>query len=120
MADKNHSAMFNAIWDPNGPLAVVDMQTQRIKSRQPTIEDVARFYAARGGVTAEQFVQASKSFSVETRMKQSDAMVKAFLVEGTPTLVVAGKYRINNGMLSAAADYIDLIGYLVRKESGAR
>ena len=120
VADKNHGAMFNAIWDPNGPLAVVDMQTQRIKSRQPTIEDVARFYAARGGVTAEQFVQAAKSFAVETRMKQSDALVKAYLVEGTPTLLVAGKYRINNGMLSTAADYIDLLGYLVRKESGAR
>jgi thiol:disulfide interchange protein DsbA len=120
VADKNHGAVFNAIWDPNGPLAVVDMQTQRIKSRQPTIEDVAKFYAARGGVTAEQFVQAAKSFSVETRMKQSDALVKAYLVEGTPTMVVAGKYRINGTMLSGATDYTDLIAYLVKKESGAR
>jgi thiol:disulfide interchange protein DsbA len=99
---------------------VVDTQTQRLKSRQPTIEDVARFYASRGGVTAEQFVQAAKSFSVETRMKQSDALVKAYLVEGTPTLLVAGKYRINNSMLSAATDYTDLIVYLIKKESGAR
>ena len=120
IADKNHSALFNAIWDPNGPLAVVDAQTQRIKSRQPTIEDVGRFYAARGGVTAEQFVQAAKSFSVETRMKQSDALVKAFLVEGTPSLVVAGKYRLNNSLLTTAADYNELIAYLVKKESGAR
>ena len=120
IADKNHSALFNAIWDPNGPLAVVDMQTQRIKSRQPTIEDVGRFYAARGGVTADQFVQTAKSFSVETRMKQSDALVKAYLVEGTPTLVVAGKYRINNSMLTTAAEYNELIAYLLKKESGAR
>ena len=120
IADKSHGAMFTAIWGPNGPLAVVDMQTQRLKSRQPSIEDVARFYASHGGVTAEQFVQAAKSFSVETRMKQSDALVKAYLVEGTPTLLVAGKYRINNSMLSAATDYTDLIAYLVKKESGAR
>jgi protein dithiol oxidoreductase (disulfide-forming) len=120
IADKNHGALFNAIWDPSGPLAVVDMRTQRIKARQPTIEDVARFYASRGGVTAEQFVQAAKSFSVEARMKQSDALVKAYLVEGTPTMVVAGKYRINGTMLSGANDYTDLIGYLVKKESGAR
>ena len=120
IADKNHGAMFTAIWGPDGPLAVVDTQTQRLKSRQPTIEDVARFYASRGGVTAEQFVQAAKSFSVETRMKQSDALVKAYLVEGTPTLLVAGKYRINNSMLSAATDYTDLIVYLIKKESGAR
>jgi hypothetical protein len=42
------------------------------------------------------------------------------LVEGTPTLLVAGKYRINNSMLSAATDYTDLIAYLVKKEGGAR
>jgi thiol:disulfide interchange protein DsbA len=71
-------------------------------------------------VTAEQFVQAAKSFSVEARMKQSDALVKAYLVEGTPTMVVAGKYRINGTMLSGATDYTDLIAYLVKKESGAR
>ena len=120
IADKSHGAMFTAIWGPDGPLAVVDTQNQRLKSRQPTIEDVARFYAARGGVTAEQFVQAAKSFSVETRMKQSDALVKAFLVEGTPTLVVAGKYRVNNSMLSGANDFVDLVRFLVQKETGGR
>ena len=120
IADKSHGALFTAIWGPDGPLAVVDTQNQRLKSRQPTIEDVARFYAARGGVTAEQFVQAAKSFSVETRMKQSDALVKAFLVEGTPTLVVAGKYRVNNSMLSGASDFVDLVRFLVQKETGGR
>ena len=53
-------------------------------------------------------------------MKQSDALVKAYLVEGTPTLVVAGKYRINGSMVSTAADFNELIAYLVKKESGAR
>lgn len=120
VADKNHAAMFTAIWGPDGPLAVVDLQTNRIKTPKPTIEDVAQFYAKRGGVTADQFVQAAKSFSVEARMKQSDGLVKAYQVSGTPTLVVAGKYRIENSMLSSNNDFIDLIRFLIQKEGGSR
>ena len=120
VADKNHAAMFTAIWGPGGPLAVVDLQTNRIKTPKPTIEDVAKFYAGRGGVTADQFVQAAKSFSVEARMKQSDGLVKAYQVSGTPTLVVAGKYRIENSLLSGNNDFIDLIRFLIQKEAGGR
>ena len=120
IAERNHAAMFTAIWGENGPLAVVDRQSQRIKTPPPTIEDVARFYAKQGGVTEAQFVQAAKSFSVDMKMKQSDALVKAFQVQGTPTLVVAGKYRIENSMLGGVQDYIDLIRFLIQKESSGR
>ena len=99
---------------------MVDLQTNRIKTPKPTIEDVAKFYAGRGGVTADQFVQAAKSFSVEARMKQSDGLVKAYQVSGTPTLVVAGKYRIENSLLSGNNDFIDLIRFLIQKEAGGR
>ena len=120
VADKNHTAMFTAVWGENGPLAVVDTQTQRLKARQPTIEDVARFYAKRGGVTEAQFVQTAKSFFVDTRMKQWDAMVKAYQVQGTPTLIVAGKYRLDLSMVGSVQDTIDLIRFLVQKESAGR
>jgi thiol:disulfide interchange protein DsbA len=120
IAEKNHTAMFTAIWGENGPLSVVDSVTQRLKPRQPTIEDVAKFYAKRGGVTEAQFLQAAKSFSVEMRMKQSDALVKGYQTPGTPTLVVAGKYRIDNAMLASTGEFIDLVKYLVQKESASR
>ena len=120
LAEKNHAAMFTAIWAPNGPLAVVDSQTQRLRSPQPKIEDVAKFYAQKGGVTEAQFLQTAKSFSLDMRMKQSDARVKAFQTPATPTLVVAGKYRIENGMVNGASEFVDLIRFLVQKESGGR
>jgi protein dithiol oxidoreductase (disulfide-forming) len=118
VAEKNHAAMFTAIWGENGPLAVVDIATQRVKPHPPTIEDVAKFYAKQGGVTEAQFLQASKSFSVDMRVKQSDALVKGYQAPGTPTLVVAGKYRIDMSMLSGPGEIIELIRYLVQKESG--
>ena len=120
VAEKSHTAMFTAIWGENGPLSVVDSLTQRLKPKQPTIEDCAKFYAKQGGVTEAQFLQASKSFSVEMRMKQSDSLVKGYQTPGTPTLVVAGKYRIDNSMLTSPADFVDLVKFLVAKESAGR
>jgi len=69
-------------------------------------------------VTEAQFLQTAKSFSVDVRMKQSDALVKGYLTPSTPTLVVAGKYRLDLSMLSGNAEISELIRYLVQKESG--
>jgi thiol:disulfide interchange protein DsbA len=120
VAEKNHSAVFNAIWSENGPLAVSDLKTNRLKVRQPTIEDVAAFYAKRGGVTEAKFIETAKSFFVEARMKQWDALVRAYQVQGTPTLIVAGKYRLDLQMVGSVTETIDLVKYLVQKESGGR
>jgi hypothetical protein len=40
-------------------------------------------------------------------------------VPSTPTLVVNGKYRVNNENLSNADEIIDLVKFLVAKESPA-
>ncbi len=120
VADKNHTAVFSAIWGENGPLAVADTKTNRLKTRQPTIEDVAAFYAKRGGVTESKFVETAKSFYVEARMKQWDALIKAYQVSGTPTLIVGGKYRLDLGMVGTVGETLELIKYLVQKEAGGR
>jgi hypothetical protein len=40
-------------------------------------------------------------------------------VPGTPTLVVAGKYRINNDAFKSNEDIIEVVKFLVAKESAA-
>ena len=46
--------------------------------------------------------------------------MKGYQTPGTPTLVVAGKYRIDNSMLTSPADFVDLVKFLVAKESAGR
>ena len=53
-------------------------------------------------------------------MRQADAQIIAMKVPGTPTLVVNGKYRINNDNLGAPDDYVSLVKFLVAKESAAK
>ena len=117
VADKAHEQMYDAIWT-TGELGVSDPVTHRPKTKLPSIEDIARFYQQVTGVKAENFVAASKSFSVDLKMRQADSQIIAMQVSGTPTLVVAGKYRLNNDNLTTD-NTIALINFLVAKESAA-
>ena len=118
VADKTHEAMYDAIWT-TGELGVVDQGTRRLKTKLPTIEDAAKFYQRTAGVKPQDFVNASKSFGVDLKIKQAEAQIKAMQIPSTPTLVVAGKYRLNNEHFSSVEEIIELVNFLAAKESAA-
>lgn len=116
VAEKAHEAVYDAIWN-TGELGIADPRTGRIKSTLPSIEDMARFYQKVTGVKAADFVAASKSFGVDLKIRQAESQIIAMQVSSTPTLVVNGKYRLNNDNLRAD-EMIELVKYLVAIESG--
>ena len=118
VAEKAHDAMFDAIWT-TGELAVVEPDGRHAKKNLPTIEDVAKLYQRVTGVKAADFVAASKSFGVDLKIRQADSQITAMQVPSTPTLVVNGKYRVNNENLQSNEQIIELVKYLVAKESAA-
>jgi len=115
VADKAHEAMFQAIW-ATGELGVTDT-SGRLKKTLPSIDDAARFYERVTGVKAADFVNASKSFSVDLKMRQADSQIIAMQVTGTPTFVVNGKYRVNNENLQSNDEMIALVKFLVARET---
>ena len=116
VAEKAHDSMFEAIWT-TGELGISDPQTRRLKTNLPTIDDAARFYQRVAGVKAADFVNASKSFGVDLKMRQADSQITAMQVSGTPTLVINGKYRVNNENLKTADEVIELVRFLVARET---
>ena len=116
IADRTHQAIYDAVWK-TGQLATMDPQTDRIKRPAPSIEDAANYYAQLTGVSPQTFLAAARSFGVETRMRAADDQITAMQVEGTPTIVVAGKYRVNLQSLHAIGDVIPLVKFLVAKAS---
>ena len=50
-------------------------------------------------------------------MRQADSQIIAMQVPGTPTLVVNGKYRVNNENIQTPDQIIELVKFLVAKES---
>ena len=118
IADKWHDAMFDAVW-ATGELAIFDPGTERIKPTLPTIQDAALFYQRHAGVPAAKFMAAANSFAVDTRVRAAEAAVVAYRVDRTPTLIVNGKYRLHAESAGGPTQLIDLVKYLVAKESGA-
>jgi len=119
IADKAHIAMFDAVWKDKS-LAILNDDGRTIKTPLPTIEDAGKFYA-KFGVKAEDFVGTANSFTISTKMKQADAYVRNTGVDATPTIIVAGKYRIS--YQSAGGDWNkmeQMIHYLIQKEAGAK
>ena len=118
VAQKAHDAMFDAIWT-TGELSVTEAGGKRLKKNLPTINDIAQLYQRVTGVKAADFVAASNSFGVDLKARQADAQIRDMQVPSTPTLVVNGKYRINNDNLASADDVIELVKFLVARESAA-
>ncbi|MBS0590265.1 MAG: thiol:disulfide interchange protein DsbA/DsbL [Proteobacteria bacterium] len=113
IAEKSHDAMFDAVWKPNAPLAILNADGRTLKKPMPTIEDAAKVYA-QYGVKAEDFVATANSFAVNAKMKRADAFVKASGTESTPTLVVGGKYRFTPTSAGGEDKVVPLALYLIQ------
>ena len=117
VADKSHDAMFDAVWK-EGSLKTTEPVSHKLVSPMPTIEDIAKFYA-KYGVKPEEFVGTANSFAVNAKMKRADALVQAYGVTGTPTMVVNGKWRYDMASAGGPEQVVELTKYLVAREAAA-
>jgi thiol:disulfide interchange protein DsbA len=113
---KTHDAMFDAVWK-TGELAVVDPHTNRLKVPAPSIQDAAAFYARTAGVKPEAFLAAASSFGVDSRIRQSDQLIRDYRVDSTPTMIINGKYRLTPQSAGGPDQVIELVKWLVARES---
>jgi len=113
VAEKSHDAMFEAVWKPNAPLAIMSDDGRSLKNPLPTIEDAAKVYV-QYGVKADEFVATANSFAINAKMKRADAYLKATGTESTPTLVVGGKYRFTPASAGGEEKVIPLAQYLIQ------
>ncbi|HSZ10180.1 MAG TPA: thiol:disulfide interchange protein DsbA/DsbL [Steroidobacteraceae bacterium] len=113
---QTHDAMFDAVWK-GGDLSITDPSTRGLKSRMPSIEDAAKFYNQRAGVPVDKFLAASKSFSADLKVRTDQDLIVAYKVDRTPTIIVNGKYRLHVESAGGPDQLIDLVKYLVAKET---
>jgi thiol:disulfide interchange protein DsbA len=112
ISERTHQAMFDAIWK-SGELSIH-------KDPQPTIQDVAGWYARTAGISADKFLKAASSPGIDAKMKAADAQIKAMHVPGTPDIIVAGKYRLEFESLQSVDEIGELVRFLVAKESAPK
>lgn len=114
VAEPAHKAMFESIWK-GGELALRDSKTN--KPKKPTLETAAAFYKRVAGVDPAKFLSVSKGYSVETKVKRAEKLLRDYGVESTPTIVVNGRYRLTVTSAGGEQQFIQLVNWLVAKES---
>lgn len=102
LAEATHQAMFHALH-----------QEHSLPVSGPTPEEIAGFYAQHGADAAE-FVAAMSSPQVEAALERAQAFIRRSGVDGTPSLVVNGKYRVIGG--KTYADLLRITEALIARE----
>jgi thiol:disulfide interchange protein DsbA len=103
---RTHDAVFNAIHIEHSLPSETD---------PPDARKVAAFYA-RHGVDAKQFIDAMSSFAVDAKLKRARQFMLAAGVEGTPTVIVNGKYRVTG---KSDEDVLRITNQLIAQERAA-
>ena len=107
LVDKTHQALFDALHRDHLPIGSIDA--------------LAKFYAGYGA-DAGNFLSTANSFVIDAKIAHGNDLVKGYRVEGTPTLVVNGKYRVamNSERSIGPAEAVQLTLYLVQQEAAAK
>lgn len=96
-----HQALFNAF----------HVERKKFASEK----EIAEFFA-KYGVDEETFNKAFNSFGVKSMVAQADAKVRGYKIEGTPEIIVNGKYRITGRMAGSQAEMLQVADFLIAKE----
>ena len=76
-----------------------------------------RDWAKANGVDATAFTNTWNSMSVDVKVRQADDLVRRYRAEGTPYMVVAGKYATDISMAGGVPEMLALINAMVAAES---
>ena len=103
--DKTHMAIFEAI------------HVNRKKIR--TEADIAAIFAD-AGVDGLKFSKVYNSFGMNSLVNQAEARVRGYRVQGTPEIIVNGKYRVSSRKAGGFKGMINVADFLIEKERSAQ
>lgn len=75
-------------------------------------------FVAKNGVNRSKFIKYYKSFTIQNEVDNSGQMTTAYQIEGTPTIVVEGKYVISGLEPQEMIVALNQVIKKVRRESG--
>ena len=88
-------------------------------TKERRLEDEKRFAEvfAAFGVSEEDFLKAYNSFGVKSKVKQAkNRTQKHYATQGTPEVVVNGKYRVSASMAGGAQELLAVVDHLIGLE----
>lgn len=109
-----HTAEVLGVVDTIHPLIFRSIHIERTPLNSPGA--YARLFAAHAGVDEAQFLETFNGFTVETRLRRSDALVREFQVRAVPSIIVNRRWRSNPAMTRSYGQLVNLMNHLIELE----
>ena len=126
-------AVFNPVWEMLGQayyaaaaLGVLDavhmplfeaIHVHRMDIRDAEL--LGRIFRRYADTSEEEFSKVFRSFGVVSSARQARAQSQAYRISGVPSLIVAGKYRIETDMAGGQEQMLEVVDFLVEREREA-
>jgi thiol:disulfide interchange protein DsbA len=78
-------------------------------------DTLADLYAS-FGANRENFLKTAQSFFVESQLRRADDLMRSYRIDGTPTIVVAGKYLVTGESAGGYDKVFTVVDRLIAKE----
>lgn len=105
LVDKLHSRVFNAI---------------HVEKLQLNTDAAVINWVERQGIDRKAFAEQLKSFSVASKVSRAKQREHAFLVEGVPSLGIAGKYYTGGSLTRTRERALDVADFLIAEITAGR
>ena len=102
VTDQVHTSLFEG-------LHVNSIDLRKPEALQALFEEIA-------GVSADDFTAAYNSFSVQGRVRQSNAKTRAYRVTGVPSMIVNGKYLVDGSTAGGNIAMLQVVDFLIDLE----
>lgn len=99
--EKTHDLLFKAVHIDKRPFK--------------SLSDIAGFYAD-FGIDPKVFESTMQSFTVNAKIARARQLAPRWMIQGTPTLVVAGKYRVMASPETGLPGMLDTADWLIARE----
>ena len=74
-------------------------------------------FIVENGVDREKFLEEYNSFAVDGMVRKAKKKIKAYQIQGVPSVVINGKYLTSGSMAGSYDNMIKITNYLIKKES---
>ncbi|MCB1899114.1 thiol:disulfide interchange protein DsbA/DsbL [Cognatazoarcus halotolerans] len=83
-------------------------------------EEGVRDWIGKQGVDQKRFMEAYKSFGVQSMVQRADQVARAYKIQGVPTLAIDGKYLTAGSMAGTHENALKVADQLIQRARAAR
>lgn len=92
----------------------MNVEGKRLRSES----DIEKLFV-KNDVDAETFKKVFNSFGVNSQVRLAESRSRSYRIQGTPEMVVNGKYRVSSNMTGSQSKMLEVVDFLVAKEKAS-